>query len=251
MPKLSIVVPVFNEAPGLHEALRRLMSAPCPIEREILLVDDGSTDGSLQILQEMEAQGAFRLMQRSRRGGKSMAVADGIAAAEGDYVIVHDADREYDPRDIARLLQPLLDDEADVVYGSRFRREGPQVHRTFHFLINRLLTALSNLLSGIYLSDMETCYKLFRSDLAKSMRLRSRGFGFEVEATAYVAKTRARVHELPVSYFPRTRLAGKKIGWSDGIAALVHLVRFNLFVNLAGAFDDLPECYMPDAVVPR
>ena len=186
------------------------------------------------------------MIQRSSCGGKSAAVADGIAAATGDFVIVHDADREYDPRDIPKLLAPLLQDEADVVYGSRFRRERTQVRRTSHFLVNRLLTAFSNVLSGIYLTDMETCYKLFRADLVKAMRLSARGFGFEVEATAYVAKTGARIFELPISYHPRTHLAGKKISWRDGFAALAYLIRFNLLTDLDGAFRDLPARYQPD-----
>ncbi len=247
MSRLSVVVPVFNEAADVRAALALLLDAPCPIEREVVVVDDGSTDGTSELLRELAAEGAVRLLERPRRGGKSVAVAEGIAAASGDYVIVHDADREYDPRDIPRLLEPLLADEADVVYGSRFRRESWRVHRTFHFLANRLLTALSNGLSGIYLSDMETCYKLFRADLVKSMRLRAGGFGFEVEATAYIAKTGARVFEMPISYYPRTRLAGKKIGWTDGLAALWQLLRFNLLVSLEAAFTELPPRYLPDA----
>jgi hypothetical protein len=158
---------------------------------------------------------------------------------------VQDADAEYDPSDIPRLLAPLLADEADVVYGSRFRRERYQVHRTLHYFINRFLTLLSNILSGIYLSDMETCYKLGRTDLVRTMRLRARHFEFEVEFTAYVAKTGARVFELPIKYYPRTRTAGKKIGWRDGVGALWDLVRFNLFTSRAAAFRELPERYRP------
>jgi glycosyltransferase involved in cell wall biosynthesis len=247
MARLSVLVPVFNEAADVLDALGILLQAPCPIEREVIVIDDASTDGSRELLRVLAAEGSISLIERTQRGGKSVALVDGIAAAVGDYVIVHDADREYDPNDIPRLLAPLLADEADVVYGSRFRREGRRVHRTSHFLVNRLLTALSNGLSGIYLSDMETCYKLFRADLLKSMRLRARGFGFEVEATAYIAKTGARVFEMPISYYPRTRLAGKKIAWTDGLAALGYLLRFNLLVDLNGAFAELPAHYLPDA----
>jgi hypothetical protein len=140
-----------------------------------------------------------------------------------------------------------LEGRADVVYGSRFKKNSPQVHRTYHYFVNRLLTMLSNLLSGIYLTDMETCYKVFRADLLKSMRLTSRRFGIEVELTAYVAKVRARIYELPISYFPRTRLQGKKINWKDGVAALLHLLRFNVFTSREKAFTAVPQRYLPSS----
>jgi hypothetical protein len=142
-------------------------------------------------------------------------------------------------------LQPLLDGKADVVYGSRFKHSAMQVHRTYHYFVNRFLTVMSNLLSGIYLTDMETCYKIFRADLLKPMNLTSNRFGIEVELTAYIGKIRARVFELPISYFPRTRLQGKKINWRDGVAALMHLVRFNLMISMEQAFTGLPEKYLP------
>jgi glycosyltransferase involved in cell wall biosynthesis len=178
-------------------------------------------------------------------GGKGTAVRAGLEHASGEFFVVQDADAEYDPNDIPRLLAPLLAGTADVVYGSRFRRERHQVHRTFHYLVNRFLTLLSNLLSGIYLTDMETCYKLARTDLARAMRLRARQFEFEVEFTAYVAKTGARVFELPITYYPRTHTAGKKITWRDGLAALWYLVRFNLLTSRSKAFRELPEQYQP------
>jgi glycosyltransferase involved in cell wall biosynthesis len=239
-------VPVFNEARQLREVLERLFSSPCPIDREWIFVDDASTDDSARILEELAAPRAAQVIRRPGNGGKGTAIREGIRAATGDFILIQDADLEYDPRDVPRLLGPLLVDEADVVYGSRFRRERPQVHRTMHFLVNRILTALSNLLSGIYLSDMETCYKVFRSDLLKAMNLRSKRFGFEVESTAYIAKVRVRIHELPISYFPRTRLAGKKITWRDGVAALGHLVTYNLLTPESKAFTDLPARYRRD-----
>jgi glycosyltransferase involved in cell wall biosynthesis len=243
-PVLSVVVPVFNEATEIEAVLRQLTATPCPIAREWLVVDDGSTDGTADILARIADELGFRLLAQEQNRGKGAAVRAGIAVATGDYLIVQDADWEYDPADIPRLLEPLMADRADVVYGSRFRRERPQVHRTFHFLINRFLTLLSNLLSGIYLSDMETCYKLFRTDLVQAMSLRSDRFGFEVEVTAYVAKAQVRVFELPISYTPRTRLAGKKISWRDGVAALWHLVYFNLLVSPERAFGArMPERY--------
>ena len=161
--------------------------------------------------------------------------------------MIQDADFEYDPNDVPTLLKPLLDDQADVVYGSRFKQTSPQVHRTYHYFVNRILTALSNLFSGIYLTDMETCYKLFRADLIKSMNLTSRRFEIEVELTAYSAKTSARIFELPISYRPRTQLEGKKIGWRDGVYALYHLVRYNFFRSFKQSFKGLPEKYCPKA----
>lgn len=244
---LSVVVPVYNEADRLEAVLsERLFRAPCPIAREWILVDDGSTDGSGEILDRAPqlTDEPVHVLHKPN-GGKGTAVRAGLELAKGEFFIVQDADAEYDPNDIPRLLAPLLAGEADVVYGSRFRRERHQVHRTFHYFINRFLTLLSNLLSGIYLTDMETCYKLARTDLAHAMRLRARQFEFEVEFTAYVAKTSARVFELPITYYPRTHTAGKKISWRDGVAALWYLVRFNPLTSRGKAFHELPEHYRP------
>lgn len=252
MPHLSLIIPVHNEAAHLLTVLERIRTATCQIPREWIIVDDRSTDGSEWILRDWvqkhggEEAGMYLIARpQSVSGGKGVAIAEGIARATGDFVIVQDADLEYDPADIPRLLEPLLQDRADVVYGSRFRSDGIQVHRTFHYLINRVLTALSNLASGIYLTDMETCYKLFRADLVQAMQLRSQRFGIEVELTANVAKVRARIIELPISYFPRTHLAGKKINWRDGVAALWHLVHYNVLTPIDRAYRDLPERYRP------
>lgn len=240
MPKLSVVVPVYNEEPQLREVIHVLMRSPCPVEREWIFVDDCSKDGSLAILQELSKQFGFRVIEQNPNQGKGAAVIRGIRESTGEIIMIQDADFEYDPNDVPSLVQPILEGRADVVYGSRFKKNATQVHRTYHYFVNRFLTVLSNLLSGIYLTDMETCYKIFRAEYLKPMRLRSQRFGIEVELTAYLAKTRARIHELPISYYPRTRLQGKKINWKDGVAALMHLLRFNLFTSVEQAWETQP-----------
>jgi len=246
--KLSVVVPVYNEYSHLREVVEHLFSSSCFLEREWIFVDDCSSDGTTEILKGLQKTYDFILIEHERNQGKGGAVRDGFKRATGDMIIIQDADFEYDPNDVAQLLKPLVEDRADVVYGSRFKKSVPTVHRTFHYLGNRFLTLLSNLLSGIYLTDMETCYKVFRADLVKAMNLRSSRFGIEVELTAYVAKTAARVYELPINYYPRKQLHGKKINWKDGVAAFLHLVRFNLFVSLEQAFTRLPAHYLSGAM---
>jgi glycosyltransferase involved in cell wall biosynthesis len=236
MLKLSIIVPVYNEERELENVVNTLMNSPCPAEREWIFIDDCSKDKSLEILKKLQHKYAFRLISQETNQGKGAAIRRGIEEATGDFILIQDADFEYDPKDIPSLMEPILGGKADVVFGSRFKKNASQVHRTYHYFVNRFLTILSNLLSGIYLTDMETCYKIFRSDLLKSMNLKSSRFGFEVEVTAYIAKTRVRIYELPISYFPRTRLQGKKINWKDGVAALFHLIRFNLLVSAEEAF---------------
>lgn len=244
MSKLSVIVPVYNEELQLKNVVEALMKTPCPIEREWIFVDDCSTDKSLEILKTLQAQFHFSILAQQVNQGKGAAIIRGIKDATGDFTMIQDADFEYDPRDIPTLLEPLLSGKADVVFGSRFKKSAFQVHRTYHYFINRFLTVLSNMLSGIYLTDMETCYKIFRSELIQAMNLKSQRFGFEVEVTAYVAKTQARIFELPISYFPRTRLQGKKINWKDGVAALFHLVRFNLLIPSSEAFKNkIPRIY--------
>lgn len=242
--KLSVVVPVYNEERQLEAVVERLMASPCPLEREWIFVEDCSTDRSRDILRKLADRFKFRLLEQTHNQGKGAAVIRGFGEATGDFVMIQDADFEYDPADVPSLLVPLTEGKADVVYGSRFKKSHTQVHRTYHYFVNRLLTVLSNLMSGIYLTDMETCFKIFRRDLLQSMKLTSLRFGIEVELTAYVAKTRARIHEMPISYYPRTRLEGKKIGWKDGVAALFHLMHFNWGTDFTEAFNDrLPDRY--------
>ena len=249
--KLTCVVPVYNEERHLESVIDFLMKSPCPIEREWIFVDDCSRDQSLAVLKTLQPKYGYRLVEQNPNQGKGAAVIRGIKEATGDLIMIQDADFEYDPYDVPSLLQPLIEGRADVVYGSRFKKSAAQVHRTYHYFVNRFLTSMSNLFSGIYLTDMETCYKIFRADLLQSMQLRSQRFGIEVELTAYVAKTRVRVYELPISYFPRTRLQGKKINWRDGVAALKHLLYFNWFVKFDEAFKALPERYQPDLRSPQ
>lgn len=235
MQKLSVLIPVYNEGSRLAEFVEMLLKAKCPIERELIFIDDASTDESLKTLKALSEKYNFKLLEQKPNQGKGAAVIRGISESSGDFCMIQDADFEYDPNDVPTLLEPLIENRADVVFGSRFKTNF-QVHRTYHYFVNKFLTLLSNLFSGIYLTDMETCYKVFRSDLLKSMDLKSKRFGIEVELTAYLAKTRARIFEVPISYFPRTYLQGKKISWKDGIAALWHLLRFNFLVSKQQAF---------------
>lgn len=245
MTKLSIIVPIYNEESHLEASVKKLLATTYPIEREFIFVNDGSTDKSGELLSQLAELFDFDLITMPNNQGKGAAIRQGLKKVSGDLVMIQDADFEYDPNDVPALLQPILEDRADVVYGSRFKHNTLQVHRTYHYFVNRFLTLLSNLLSGIYLSDMETCYKIFRSDLMKSMNLTSNRFGIEVELTACVSKTSARIYELPISYHPRTRMQGKKIGWKDGVAALYHLLYFNIFRSEAKGFSQLPSKYHP------
>jgi glycosyltransferase involved in cell wall biosynthesis len=230
---LSIVVPAYNERPTVKELLRRVAAAPLPegVGREVVVVDDGSTDGTRELLRELAAAGdplPFRLLEQPGNRGKGAAIRAGFAAATGDFVVVQDADLEYDPREYPRLLQPILDGEADVVYGSRFLGGPHRVLFFWHYLGNRFLTTLSNMLTDLNLSDMETCYKMFRREALAGVELRSDRFGIEPELTARMARRGARIYEVPISYRGRTYAEGKKIGWRDGLAAIWAILRYNL-----------------------
>lgn len=227
--KLSLVIPVYNEAGHLRAVLDRLDSVAWPCDVEYVLVDDASRDASWEILQDYcRSHPQGRCIQQQPNQGKSAALRLGIQHARGDIIAVQDADFEYAPEDLAGLVQPILNNQADVVYGSRFRKNSPNVHRTFHYLVNRILTLFSNVVSGLYLSDMETCYKVFRAEILRGIRIESNRFGFEPEITAKIAKLKVRVHEYPIQYFPRNYAEGKKISWKDGAAAIWHILRFNL-----------------------
>lgn len=230
--RLSIVIPCFNEKATVEELLRRVARAPlpAPLEREIVVVDDCSTDGTRDLLRELarRADPPFRLVEQPVNQGKGAALRRGFAEASGDLIVVQDADLEYDPRDYPVLLAPILEDEADVVYGSRFLGGPHRVLLFWHSVGNKFLTTFSNMCSNLNLSDMETCYKAFRKGVLDGVPLRSNRFGIEPELTAKFARRRARIYEVPISYHGRTYAEGKKIGWKDGVAALWAIVRYNL-----------------------
>lgn len=241
--KVSLVIPVYNEESHLEQFLKVIDKLDLHIPKELVIVDDFSKDRSREILRAFPFESEVQLIEQPKNKGKGAAVRRGIDAATGTFIGVQDADFEYNPFEIQTLLRPLIEDKADIVFGSRFHESG-QVHRTYHYLVNRFLTMLSNLSSGLYLTDMETCYKFFRAEIIKNLRLESNRFGFEPEVTAKVARLKLRVMELPISYFPRNYMEGKKITWKDGVAALRHILFYNFFQKDKDCFDkSLPEHY--------
>jgi glycosyltransferase involved in cell wall biosynthesis len=226
--KLSVVIPVYNERTWIREVMRRVQATGVPME--IILVDDCSTDGTRDILKEF-ADAGHKVIYQEHNQGKGAALRRGFEAATGDVIVVQDADLEYDPGEYPRLLQPILEGKADVVFGSRFIGEDHRVLYFWHYVGNKALTLMSNLFTNLNLTDMETCYKLFRREVLQGMKLRSNRFGFEPEVTAKIAKRRPklRIYEIPISYAGRTYEEGKKIGLKDAFQAFYCIVRFWLW----------------------
>jgi glycosyltransferase involved in cell wall biosynthesis len=244
-PKLSVVIPVYNEKDTIFEILRRVLDTD--IRKEIVVVDDFSSDGTREILQKLaNAQANGEIVAAALDGGDSLSLKDirfffqgqnqgkgaalrrGFAVATGDIILVQDADLEYDPRDYSKLIEPMLDGRADVVFGSRFLGGPQRVHYFWHYVANKLLTLLSDMFTNLKLTDMETCYKVFRREVLKDIQIKSNRFGFEPEITAKVSKGNWRVYEVPISYAGRTYEEGKKITWKDGVQALWCIIRYQI-----------------------
>ncbi len=244
--KISVVMPVYNERAFIEEVLLRVQASP--MEKEIIVIDDQSSDGTRALLEQLDkaqsagkrdalvqngnarlALGNIRFLFQAQNQGKGAALRRGFEAASGDVILVQDADLEYDPKDYPKLLEPILDGRADVVYGSRFSGGPQRVHYFWHYVGNKFLTLLSDVFTNLKLSDMETCYKVFRKEVLQQIRLESNRFGFEPEVTAKIAKGNWRIYEVSISYSGRTYAEGKKITWRDGVSTLWCILRYNLF----------------------
>ena len=235
---LSIVVPIYNEEKYFEEVLRKVIEQPLPrgLDRELILVNDASQDNTWNVMQSLPTkfpQARFQLINKTVNEGKGAALRDGFAKVTGDIVIIQDADQEYDPADYPKLLQPILDGKADVVFGSRFIGEPHRVMYFWHQLANNILTTLSNMLTNLNLTDMEVCYKVFKREVVDQIKIKSPRFGVEPEITAKIARLslngkRVRVYETGISYAGRTYEEGKKIGWKDAVSAIFQIIRFRL-----------------------
>ncbi len=227
---LSIIIPVYNEKDTIEEIIRRIKDVPLEnIQKEIIVIDDGSTDGTRDIIKKIEG---IKCLFNETNKGKGGGVKVGFENATGDLLIIQDGDLEYDPSEYKKLIEPILSKQARVVYGTRFMSGCPHAVLKFHhYFANRFLTFLSNICSGIFLTDMETCYKVFHKDVYKNLapRLTGKRFGIEPELTAKIARLNVSIYEVGISYYGRTHKDGKKIGWKDGVAAIWHIINYNFF----------------------
>ncbi len=223
--KLSVIVPVFNEEKTIKEIIARVRGVSLPIEKEIIVIDDGSLDGTKDVLKKIKEQYDFVLLEHSKNQGKGAAIKTGIEKASGDIILIQDADLEYDPQDYEKLIEPFLKKQAQVVYGSRQLRENKRGHLSFYWG-GRFLTAVVNLLYGLKITDESTGYKVFKREIIENINLESRGFEFCPEVTAKIAKKGIKIHEVPISYQPRNKKEGKKIKWKDGLKALWVLIKY-------------------------
>lgn len=226
--KISIIIPVFNEKKSIEEIIKRVQAVDVGLEKEIIIVDDCSQDGTCQILEKLNYPN-MKLFFHSKNKGKGAALQTGFSKAKGDIILIQDADLEYDPKEYHKLLVPILDGRADVVYGSRFLGGPHRVLFFWHYVGNKILTMLSNMMSNLNLTDMETCYKVFKKEILNKIKIKSKRFGFEPEVTIKFAKLKCRIYEVPISYSGRDYSEGKKIGWKDGIAAIFHIIRYKFF----------------------
>jgi len=228
---LSIIVPVYNEKNTILKILKQVEEVDLPLEKEIIIVDDCSTDGSRDVLKSLD-RNKFKIIFKEKNEGKGSALKEGFMSASGDIIIIQDADLEYNPNDYKKVLEPILIGKADVVYGSRILSgDAKRVLLIWHFLGNIFLTLLSDLFTGLTLTDMETGHKAFTKEVADSFKykLKSKGFGIEPELTAQISRGKWRVYEVGISYYGRTYAEGKKINWRDGLAAIWYIIKFNLF----------------------
>jgi glycosyltransferase involved in cell wall biosynthesis len=234
-------MPAYNEEATLSQIVKRVLQVPDLLE--LIIVDDFSTDNTSALAQKLAEQDSrIKYIRLPKNAGKTNALKTAFALTKGEIVIIQDADLEYDPREIPDAIAPILEGHADVVYGSRFMvRRAARVIYFYHYLANKGLTFLSNLLTNLNMTDVETCYKAFRGEIIRNMIITSDGFGFEIEVTAKIAKLKCAVYEIPISYYGRTYEEGKKIGFRDGVAALWYIVKFNLWTNLEESYRHVPD----------